>query len=282
MFCTQCGFPIYAQDRFCGRCGTPVVALPHSPTAKASSALIPPLSPHRPTIDTPRFTGHGTDIFSADGLKAVSWMCSIVGAPIGLRYLFQWFTRHLSLGSGTTFMFTGTSRGLCGFLSAIAGVTFVQRILDRALELSGDEESLLLALLALALMLGGQAVGAFIQLRMLQWQCSNTRASSGVAISCVAPVAGFVGRELVVFLSIFTIIGWAWTTAWFARWLASHLRAEGRTVRFRGTGGQILWRSIVAVLASIPIVSIPWVIAWSYRWGVSQLEIEYSSSLARA
>lgn len=86
-------------------------------------------------------------------------------------------------------------------------------------------------------------------------------------------VWGFIGWNLLVSVSILTIIGWAWAMAGFYDWVASHVRDAGGDLRFLGAGHQVLWRTIVLVPFCIPIVTIPWAIKWYYDWLVSQVEL---------
>lgn len=84
---------------------------------------------------------------------------------------------------------------------------------------------------------------------------------------------GWVGWQLLTGLSVITIIGWAWVTAAWMRWICRHFAGNQREVVFNGTGLEILWRTVVLVIASSFIIPIPWVMAWYYRWYVSQFAL---------
>ncbi len=91
-------------------------------------------------------------------------------------------------------------------------------------------------------------------------------------------VWGYIGWLLLTYVSIFTIIGWAWVAAAFYRWIARHVQDAGGQVRFVGKGHQVLWRGIVYVLFCLPIVTLPWAVRWFFRWLVRQLELDRQTS----
>ena len=84
---------------------------------------------------------------------------------------------------------------------------------------------------------------------------------------------GWIGWQLLLGLSVITIIGWAWVAAAWMRWTAQHIAGTRRAVVFTGTGLEILWRTLVFMIAAGFIIPIPWVLAWYYRWYVSQFSL---------
>src|SRR6478736_2849429 len=80
----------------------------------------------------------------------------------------------------------------------------------------------------------------------------------------------YLGWNILVFLAIITIIGWAWVEVAQLRWLCRNIQGTRREVVFTGTGLEFLWRSIVAVLACLFIIPIPWMYRWMMRWLASQ------------
>jgi len=85
---------------------------------------------------------------------------------------------------------------------------------------------------------------------------------------------GYIGWMLLTYVSLITIIGWAWVAAAYYRWLAKHSRNPIGELRFAGKGHQLLWRTLVYVLFCIPVITIPWSIRWFARWIVQQIEID--------
>ncbi len=81
----------------------------------------------------------------------------------------------------------------------------------------------------------------------------------------------YLGWNILAFISVITIIGWAWVYTAQIRWICRHIEGTRRAVVFKGTGLELLWRSIVTVLGCLFIVTIPWLLRWFGRWQVSQI-----------
>ncbi len=93
---------------------------------------------------------------------------------------------------------------------------------------------------------------------------------------------GYLGWNILAFISVITIIGWAWVYAAQTRWMCRHIEGTRREVVFNGTGLEILWRSVAALFGCIFIVTIPWVMRWYARWYVSQVALVERSAAANA
>jgi hypothetical protein len=81
----------------------------------------------------------------------------------------------------------------------------------------------------------------------------------------------YLGWNILAFISVITIIGWAWVYTAQIRWICRHIEGTRRAVVFKGTGLELLWRSIVTALGCLFIVTIPWLLRWFGRWQVSQI-----------
>ena len=108
----------------------------------------------------------------------------------------------------------------------------------------------------------------------LRWSVANL-ASNGqkLGLSFSGSLLAFIGWTFLAFVSIITIIGWAWVYAAQMRWICRNIQGTRRQVVFNGSGLEILWRMIVATLASIFIIPIPWMWRWLWRWVLSQVEL---------
>jgi GYF domain 2 len=80
----------------------------------------------------------------------------------------------------------------------------------------------------------------------------------------------YLGWSILTFLSLITIIGWAWVYTAYIRWVCRHIQGTRREVIFKGTGLEFLWRAILAGLASLFVIPIPWMYRWIARWLASQ------------
>ena len=93
---------------------------------------------------------------------------------------------------------------------------------------------------------------------------------------------GYLGWNVLAFVSMITIIGWAWVYTAQIRWMCRHVEGTRREVVFNATGLEVLWRSVVTFIACAFIIPIPWVISWFIGWQVSQVELVERSADAHA
>jgi hypothetical protein len=82
-----------------------------------------------------------------------------------------------------------------------------------------------------------------------------------------------VGWWLLAFLSIYTIIGWAWVLRYTMRWSCRNVHGT-LGFEFIGTGWGILWRTIVFALGSMFLIPFPWLLRWYSVWFVRQIRVE--------
>jgi len=105
----------------------------------------------------------------------------------------------------------------------------------------------------------------------LKWLVANIVSNGqplGLGFSGSFPA--YFGWTLLTVISIFTIVGWAWVYAAWARWMCRNIQGTRREIVFNGAGLAILWRSIVTVIAACFIIPIPWVYRWVMGWMASQ------------
>jgi heme/copper-type cytochrome/quinol oxidase subunit 2 len=114
-------------------------------------------------------------------------------------------------------------------------------------------------------------VQAYFSWMILRWLLANI-SSDGQPLSL--GFAGspwvYIGWQVLMFVSIITIIGWAWVYTAQMRWMCRHIEGTRRDVVFEATGLQYLWRAIVTLLACSFIIPIPWALRWFMRWHASQ------------
>ena len=121
------------------------------------------------------------------------------------------------------------------------------------------------------------AVIAAIELKLIGWFVSNVEFSAGPPLSFTGTYQVLLGWDLLLFLSAFTIIGWAWASTGVYRWVARNTQGEGIQFRFHGQGHQILWRTLVFALVSVLIIPIPWIALWLIRWHVQNISFTRSA-----
>jgi hypothetical protein len=171
----------------------------------------------------------------------------------------RWFCRHLRFSDDTSADFSGRGGQILGWwiLCVLPGHDWNIPAPERVL-------------LAIALFF----LGLWGTLNILRWIVGHVRISSSRGFSFFGTYVELLGWEILLTLSVLTVIGWAWVLAAIGRWMARNTRGNDIALRFHGVGLQILWRTVVAILCSIPIVTIPFVWLWYTRWLVQNTTIE--------
>jgi hypothetical protein len=109
---------------------------------------------------------------------------------------------------------------------------------------------------------------------LIRWLIANL-ASNGqpLGLSFTGSVWAYLGWNILLGLSLLTIIGWGWVMAAWARWVCRNIQGTRRQVVYKGTGVQNLWRALVFVIGCAFIIPIPWMYRWMMRWQSSQTEL---------
>lgn len=89
-----------------------------------------------------------------------------------------------------------------------------------------------------------------------------------------------LGWYLLVIISVFSIIGWAWVCTAWTRWMCRRVEGGAHTLQFTASGWGLLWRAVLFALSCIFIVPIPWTFHWYMRWMVSQFALGSASQQA--
>jgi uncharacterized protein DUF4339 len=111
----------------------------------------------------------------------------------------------------------------------------------------------------------------YLNYLVLCWIVEKTGTEDGsMKLEFTGGFWGYFGWFLLLMLSIITIIGWAWVTKFFIRWMCRNV--SGTTnFDFVGTGWGILWRYLVFGLVAWLLIPIPWLIRWFTAWFISQV-----------
>jgi hypothetical protein len=117
-------------------------------------------------------------------------------------------------------------------------------------------------------------VSAFLSWILLRWLAGNLSSNGQrLPIAFDGGLLTFIGWNLLMFVSAFTIIGWAWViTAWM-RWICRNISGTRREVVFNASGLEMLWRTLVFSIGCAFIIPIPWLLRWYNRWFVSQFAL---------
>lgn len=116
---------------------------------------------------------------------------------------------------------------------------------------------------------------AYLSYLTLRWVVENiSSGGENLRLSFAGDALPYIGWYVLLVLSFVTIVGWAWVTTAWTRWVCRNIAGTRGPIVFHATGWQVLWRVVVIFLTSLFIVPIPWTLRWYARWFVSQIEIE--------
>jgi hypothetical protein len=124
----------------------------------------------------------------------------------------------------------------------------------------------------------GQPALSWMLLRYVVSHLSSN--GQDLPITFKGSIWGFIGFQLLMVVSIFTVIGWAWVITFWMRWICRNIEGTRREVVFNGSGLQVLWRTLVMGILTCLIIPIPWMIRWYTKWYVSQVAVVERSAYA--
>jgi hypothetical protein len=125
-----------------------------------------------------------------------------------------------------------------------------------------------------------QAVLSWLVLRWLADNLSSNGQKLPIAFN--GSVVTFIGWQILLYVSFITIIGWAWVTTAFMRWICRNVSGTRREVVFNASGLSVLWRTFVFAIGCAFLIPIPWVLRWYAQWYVSQFELVERGTYANA
>jgi hypothetical protein len=115
---------------------------------------------------------------------------------------------------------------------------------------------------------------AFLSWMTVRWIASNLSSNGRqLPIAFDGSALTYIGWHVLLFISTVTIIGWAWVTTAWMRWMCRNVSGTQREIVFNASGLELLWRTLVFVLGSMLLIPIPWLLRWYTKWYVSQFEL---------
>jgi hypothetical protein len=202
------------------------------------------------SIDPPIWPFLGRSLLFVIGLLLV------IPAPWTATSFYRWIASHIHVPERPNLAFTGQVGDIWYVFVAIGLLTYV-----------GNTDFYYLQNLTIP-------IQAFLSWMTIRWIAANLSSNGQpLPISFNGSALGYIGWNLLMFISIITIIGWAWVmTAWM-RWNCRNIGGTHREVVFNATGLEMLWRTLVFSLACAFIIPIPWMLRWYTRWYVSQFAL---------
>jgi len=228
--------------------------------------------PAMPQAGAPPMMGGGGPLSMDFGILEFTWrslvalvgMILVIPAPWALVWYMKWLVPCVSVPGRPNLSFEGRAMAIVPWFFGAILVAIVISYLDiKVLNL----------------------VETIIQFALswlfVRWFVANL-ASNGqpLGLSFAGSIWAFVGWNLLLALSIFTIIGWAWVYVAQMRWYCRNIEGTRREVTFTGTGLEFLWRAIVAVIACVFVIPIPWMYRWFGQWITSQTVLAERGTMA--
>ena len=126
-------------------------------------------------------------------------------------------------------------------------------------------------------------VDALLSWMTVRWIAANLSSNGErLPVEFKGSALGYVGWYLLMYISVITIIGWAWViTAWM-RWNCRNVSGTRREIVFNATGWQMLWRTLLFGFGSALLLPLPWLLRWYTRWYVSQFALVERTAYANA
>jgi uncharacterized protein DUF4339 len=178
----------------------------------------------------------------------------IVPAPWLATNFYRWFIAHSRLPNRSSLVFTGKPGDIWYIYVLMALCTCLNLV-----------HSLTLILVPVEALLSWFAV---------RWIIANISSEQRqLSLTFEGSAWSYVGWQILAYLSVLTIVGWAWVfTAWM-RWICRNIADTEQDVVFNGSGLEVLGRAVVSVLLLILIIPIPWALHWNMSWFVSQIAV---------
>jgi hypothetical protein len=188
-------------------------------------------------------------------------MILIIPTPWVVCWYTNWFMSRVQVPGRPNLSFTGTPGTIAIWYFGAIGVAVVFALISAVTDVQAISNI-------------GNLVQFVLYWLYLRYLVANI-ASNGqpLGLSFSGSVWAYLGWSLLMVISVFTIIGWAWVAAAQIRWVCRNIQGTRRAVVFKGTGLQLLWRAIVVAICSAFIIPIPWMYRWILRWQSSQTEL---------
>jgi hypothetical protein len=185
----------------------------------------------------------------------------VVPSPWTSTSFYKWLCEQITLPDGRRLRFAGKTGDIWYVFIAWSVIFWVGQI-----RIPHDSQVPYGSLIAMPL-------SCILFIRLLKWICANVSTDDGsLKLSFEGGYWTYLGWNLLVAISLITIIGWAWVSKFMMQWICRNVRGTAG-FEFTATGLSILWRTLVLVLVSILLIPIPWMMRWYANWMISQVSV---------
>jgi hypothetical protein len=225
----------------------------------------PPMPPARPGQSLPRGDGTTGVALSADfsiwallgrSLIFIIGFLLVIPAPWVATSFYRWFISCVRVPQRPNLGFSGQPMDIWWVFMLLALCTYAG--------LSG------IPYLRFVLV----PVQAYLSWMTVKWIVANiTSNGQPLQLSFLGDALQYIGWYVLLSISFITIIGWAWVTTAWTRWMFHNIEGTRREVIFNASGLDVLWRTLVFAIGCALIIPIPWVLGWYTRWYMSQIAL---------
>ena len=180
----------------------------------------------------------------------------VIPAPWVATSFYRWMASRIHLPGRPNFAFTGQVGDIWYIFIAMGVMTWLGRVdLNNLQYLSIP-------------------VQAVLSWMVVRWVASSL-SSNGQPLPTdfEGSAVGYVGWTLLMYVSVITIVGWAWVVTAWMRWMCRNVTGTHREIAFNATGLEVLWRTVLFVVGCALVIPIPWVLRWYTGWYVSQFAL---------
>ena len=184
----------------------------------------------------------------------------IIPAPWTSTALYKFVFDHVALPDGKRLNFTGQPTDIWYVLMGLPALSWLHGFVEQQHLRFAVSAAVGIASWALTVM-------------VIQWCCTKLKSEDGqLSISYEGGYWPYIGWNLLLIISLVTIVGWAWVLKFMMQWVCRNVRGSA-SFDFTATGWEILWRTFAFGFACIFIIPIPWTIRWYKTWFISQISV---------
>jgi len=186
----------------------------------------------------------------------------IIPSPWTATILYKFIADHVALPDGKRLNFTGQPTDIWYVFIGLSALSWLHGI-------GNYSHSHLTHYIGLAVTLATWALSILI----FKWFCANLKSEDGrLSLSFEGGYWPYIGWNILLIVSIVTIVGWAWVLKFMMQWICRNVRGTA-SFDFTATGWDLLWRTVVFGLVCALVIPIPWMIRWYKTWIISQISV---------